>query len=483
MRKTEKQKDASTHRGWEKRREKNVQSENQNDTTGIKGIRIRKLNYEMVVGSFLVFLIVFYATIEVSRRTQDLVDNVDNYISCEKDAEEVNNGSDYLTEQVQLFVATQETRYMENYFQELDVTKRRELALDKLQKQDTSQETQDYLEKALDYSNELTKTEIYAMKLVAEAKNISEENLPEKIQNQELSETDLELDAQEKMEKAQLLVFGSEYQLMKTQINMNISNFTSNIVSETQEKQEASSKELKYTIVRQRIYISILFIFNILTFYIISVLIVKPLQVYVKCIKERNRLEIMGAYEFKYLALTYNDIYDLNEANRAMLQHKIEHDTLTGVLNRGAFEQLKQVLKVKSIPLALLIVDVDNFKLINDTFGHEVGDKVLKEVAQTLEKSFRGNDYVARIGGDEFGVILTECSSSVAHVINQKVDRINQKLQNQDNDLPCVSLSIGMAFSDSGFSDDLFHNADDALYKVKEHGRCGFCFYNPQLEN
>jgi diguanylate cyclase (GGDEF)-like protein len=90
---------------------------------------------------------------------------------------------------------------------------------------------------------------------------------------------------------------------------------------------------------------------------------------------------------------------------------------------------------------------------------------------------------VARIGADEFGVILTECSSSVAHVINQKVDRINQKLQNQDNDLPCVSLSIGMAFSDSGFSDDLFHNADDALYKVKEHGRCGFCFYNPQLEN
>jgi diguanylate cyclase (GGDEF)-like protein len=212
-------------------------------------------------------------------------------------------------------------------------------------------------------------------------------------------------------------------------------------------------------------------------------LIVKPLQVYVKCIKDRNRLEIMGAYEFKYLALTYNDIYDLNEANRAMLQHKIEHDTLTGVLNRRAFEQLKQVLKIKSIPLALLIVDVDNFKLINDTFGHEVGDKVLKEVAQILERSFRGNDYVARIGGDEFGVILTECSSSVAHVINQKVDRINQQLQNQDNDLPCVSLSIGMAFSDNGFSDDLFHNADDALYKVKEHGRCGFCFYNPKLEN
>ena len=85
---------------------------------------------------------------------------------------------------------------------------------------------------------------------------------------------------------------------------------------------------------------------------------------------------------------------------------------------------------------------------------------------------------MARIGGDEFAVIMTNCAEELRPVIQEKIDAMNQKLQNPDDGLPKVSLSIGIAFSDSGFPDDLYKKADSALYIVKENGRCGCHFYD-----
>ena len=228
---------------------------------------------------------------------------------------------------------------------------------------------------------------------------------------------------------------------------------------------------------QQKIFISILFVQNIITFILIICLIVKPLQVYVKCIREEKRLEITGSYEFQYLALTYNDIYEINAANEAMLRHQAEHDPLTGIMNRGAFEHLRQQLKASAKPLALLLVDVDKFKLINDGYGHETGDLVLKKVANLLVENFRVSDYPARIGGDEFAVIMTDVTADMQSVIEGKIYGMNHVLQNPTDGLPKVSLSVGAAFSDNGFTDELYALTDSALYQVKEHGRCGCRFY------
>ena len=191
-------------------------------------------------------------------------------------------------------------------------------------------------------------------------------------------------------------------------------------------------------------------------------------------------MEITGSYEFKYLALTYNDIYELNAANEEMLRYRAEHDPMTGIMNRGAFENLKKLMEVKAIPLAFLIIDVDKFKLVNDNFGHEVGDLVLKKVAKLLQESFRATDYPARIGGDEFAVILTDMTVEMQPVIEGKIQKMNEILMNPEDGLPQVSLSVGGAFSEKGFTEDLYKRADVALYEVKEHGRCGcrFCQEN-----
>ena len=209
----------------------------------------------------------------------------------------------------------------------------------------------------------------------------------------------------------------------------------------------------------------------------VIMLIVKPLQIYIRCIKEDKMLEIAGAYEFKYLALTYNDIYEINAANEAMLRHKADHDPLTGVINRGGFDQLSQILKVQRIPMALLLIDVDKFKQVNDGYGHETGDLVLKKVAGLLRDNFRSNDYVVRLGGDEFAVIMVDALPEQETLIRDKVGNINRILKNPEDGLPEVSLSVGVAFSAEGFTDDLYRNTDSALYQVKEHGRCGCDFY------
>ncbi len=443
----------------------------------VKGIKIRNVNYVMITVSTVLYVILLIVTVQISLRYNDMVFAVDNYIDCEEKAQLVKDGSDYLTLEVRLYVMTGDVEHMNAYFEEVNVTKRREKALEELKKNEASDKAREFLASALEKSKELEEREKYAMKLVSYAHGYDEARLPEEVQNVELKTEDRALNKEEMLDKGQEMVFDPAYQGAKELIMGNVSYFTSEIVSGTKERQSDSIAALKRIISHQRFYISILFVLNIVTFIMVIVLIIKPLQVYIKCIKEEKMLEIVGSYEFRYLALTYNDIYELNAENEEMLLYRAEHDPLTGVINRGGFDKLRMLLKMKSEPLALLLIDVDKFKQINDNHGHEIGDKVLKKVARLAEDNFRAQDFVARIGGDEFAVIMTSITTEFKSVIKGKINSMNEELTHPRDDLPEVSLSVGVAFSDHGFYDDLYSEADGALYEVKENGRCGCMFF------
>ena len=128
--------------------------------------------------------------------------------------------------------------------------------------------------------------------------------------------------------------------------------------------------------------------------------------------------------------------------------------------------------------MALILLDIDRFKGINDTYGHEMGDKVLQKVGHLLSGYFRSGDYPVRIGGDEFIVILNDFDEVNKNTIKHKLNLINNELQDTADGLPLVTLSVGVAFSKKGYSDELFNQADAALYAVKEAGRNGVRFYN-----
>lgn len=160
---------------------------------------------------------------------------------------------------------------------------------------------------------------------------------------------------------------------------------------------------------------------------------------------------------------------------REALMNQVERDQATGLLNKTATESLiAQILKNDPEEThALLIMDIDNFKTINDTDGHAVGDEVIRAMGKLLFSTFRQSDIMGRIGGDEFAVLIVNVKSpDVAH---KKVAQLSARLQ-QYLDFPISSvptLSIGYAFSSrsTAFYDVLFRQADEALYDAKRSGK------------
>ena len=126
-------------------------------------------------------------------------------------------------------------------------------------------------------------------------------------------------------------------------------------------------------------------------------------------------------------------------------------------------------------------MDIDNFKYINDNFGHDVGDGVLQKLAKLLRASFRSDDILCRIGGDEFCVIMQDVSYFQREQITKKMQFLMDNLGVATDNLPAASVSIGVAFGEAQCSfNDLYKRADDALYGVKSTTKNGIKVYGAQ---
>lgn len=230
-------------------------------------------------------------------------------------------------------------------------------------------------------------------------------------------------------------------------------------------------------------WIAALFFVNIVIFMGTEMFVLRPLNDVMRCIKEDCLVQEEGCYEFRCLAQTYNAVYKEKAAYETLLVHRAEQDQLTGLMNRGAFDRLKTSLMESRDSLALMLMDIDHFKQINDEYGHEAGDEILRKVALFLEKSFDGQEYLIRLGGDEFVVIIRKMTPEQKDIIEERINCINEALKSPSDGLPPVSLSVGVAFSDHGFHKDLYRMADRALYFMKEDGRCGCRFCQEEERN
>lgn len=164
---------------------------------------------------------------------------------------------------------------------------------------------------------------------------------------------------------------------------------------------------------------------------------------------------------------------DLIEAHLTLL-HISSYEPLTGLLNRAVFDryvmQQMQKAREESVPMSLLMLDIDYFKTINDHFGHKAGDEVLHHLARTLTDSLCGKGLAARYGGDEFIVFLP--GMAIEQSV-QEAERIRERMET-GNWVPdqCVTVSIGAAEHVPGETyDDWFRRTDNALYKAKNSGR------------
>ena len=226
--------------------------------------------------------------------------------------------------------------------------------------------------------------------------------------------------------------------------------------------------------VKLQISAAILVVMMLVMCILVRRLVVWPLISYNESIKRGEIFPVIGAAELQSLAETYNHVYKENQETQKLIRHQAEHDAMPDLLNRGSFEKLLKIHEEGPSSYALLLIDADTFKTVNDTYGHDMGDQILKKVATLLKKTFRSIDYVCRIGGDEFAIIMVEMTSDLEYTILV----INEKLSKEEDGLPAVSLSVGVAFSDrENPGDTIFKDADKALYEVKEDGRCGCKIY------
>jgi diguanylate cyclase (GGDEF)-like protein len=193
-----------------------------------------------------------------------------------------------------------------------------------------------------------------------------------------------------------------------------------------------------------------------------------------------------AALQFDRLEQAVTELRDLQD----QLTHQAHHDPLTGLANRALFSQrVREALEPGAAvgKVAVMFIDLDDFKGVNDTLGHAVGDELLRGVASRLVRSVRKEDVVARLGGDEFAVLVLrdeEVEQGAADLAERTLNAFLAPVQAGDKPLN-VSLSIGIAAAQSNraATDELLRDADVAMYEAKEGGKRRFAVFTPEMRD
>ncbi|MGM0593843.1 MAG: EAL domain-containing protein [Pseudomonadota bacterium] len=188
-----------------------------------------------------------------------------------------------------------------------------------------------------------------------------------------------------------------------------------------------------------------------------------------------------------HYAALFSDISEIKE-NEERIRNLAYYDALTGLPNRRLFQDRLSVAIAHAhrngSRLGVVFVDLDRFKRINDSLGHAMGDKLLRTVTERLLEAVREDDTVARMGGDEFVILLTDASSvdAIVQVARRIIERMTQPVPLGEQEL-VVTCSLGISFyPDDGHEiDTLIQNADTAMYRAKEAGRNSYQLYSPSM--
>jgi len=215
----------------------------------------------------------------------------------------------------------------------------------------------------------------------------------------------------------------------------------------------------------------------------------KPFQIVIKVLhKEKGWVwsEVKGTpvYDdennFRQMVLVVRDI-SLQKENQEMLEYYAYHDPLTGLANRRCFEkglaESIEKLNLKGESFSLILFDIDDFKTINDTWGHEAGDQVIQEVANRTQHVIGELGIASRLGGDEFIVLLYDCSTEeeLKEVIHKIQDALLEEIVTEKQTIS-ITNSIGATICRKKYMSETYYfkNADVALYEVKQHGKNQF---------
>lgn len=452
-----------------------IMSENKNS------LSLKKLNTYMLVAAFLISAILFFAMSQTSSMYDEAHTVTQEIKDYEATAYNLQTASDYLTEQIRLFVITGDKKNLDNYFEESNITKRRDEALEFLKTHHGDSPAYTELQAAMNGSLVLMVMEYHAARLAVDAYGYNLNDYPKEIQLVRLSDYEATLSPQQKGDAAKKMLFNEEYKRQKTFISDHTMNCMMQLEKEIWEEQTSISDNLKKTIFVEHLLTVLLIAILLGIVYLTSRLVIFPLQDCVELIREDERIPVKGAEEIRFLAQTYNAMRETNMLHREQLSYEASHDAMTTLYNRRGFELLLDDLDLENS--AVLLVDLDKFKAVNDIYGHDTGDKILVKVAKTLIEYFGDDGHICRLGGDEFVVILENTTSAVQDQLKKQIEAINKWLRTAHDGLPPVSISVGVSFC-NGNADvkAILKRADESLYDAKKNGRNGIRFDAPKTK-
>ncbi|MBP5200574.1 MAG: GGDEF domain-containing protein [Schwartzia sp.] len=440
-----------------------------------KGLSLKKLNYIMVIAALMISAVLFFAM----RQTNSMYDKAHSTTlqlhKYEETSANLRYASDYLTEQIRLFAITGDKTYLNNYFEEATIKKRRDKALELLQTQHGDSVAYAELQSAMNGSLYLMNMEYRAARLAVDAFGYNLSEYPEEIQRVQLFPHEEALSPQEKGAHAKTMLFDSEYRRQKSYIIEHTEKCLAALEKEIWEKQQSVAGDLEKQMLVEHGLTLLLIAVLLGIVYLTSRLVIFPLQNCVQLIRKDAEIPVRGAAEIRFLAKTYNQIRESNLRRRKQLSYDATHDKLTSLYNRRGFDALLDELDLSDA--AVLLVDLDNFKKVNDAHGHDVGDRVLIKVADTLIQYFENEGYVCRFGGDEFVVIMENTTPAMQEYLTEKIHAINEKLQSSADGVPSTTISVGVSFCNGRLDvKETLQQADESLYEAKGTGKSGIRF-------
>ncbi|WP_299843042.1 GGDEF domain-containing protein [uncultured Roseovarius sp.] len=205
-----------------------------------------------------------------------------------------------------------------------------------------------------------------------------------------------------------------------------------------------------------------------------------PADVFERVLFSSEIITVMLAAPLSYYIGT--KLLDVNDLT-VQLEHAVNHDNLTGTCTRLSFYH--RLAQMEDVQLVTIVTDIDHFKQVNDKYGHQAGDSVLKQFANTLLRNCREEDVVARFGGEEFIVLLQDVSLEDGVLAAQRLcDRVREKKFMANGQRLHITASFGVAEVETVSEvDDAIHKADLAAFRAKRNGRDKVYSYDPELDS
>ena len=236
------------------------------------------------------------------------------------------------------------------------------------------------------------------------------------------------------------------------------------------------SAELKTALGPIRLLLMMLFLDALLMLWLSLRLCINPLLKAADSLQSGKPLPVTGTRELCLFAESFNAMLE-NSQSSAAPPAAAALDELTGLYNRAGFELLSPGADLKTT--CMLLIDTDQFRTVNESYGRETGDRVLKRIAETIRQNFRSDDMVFRMGGDQFLVLMMHTGQHQNKLIRSKIRRINDTLAEKEDGLPAVSVSAGIAHGAGAASaEELLDQAGKALAQTKQTGRKGYTFFS-----